>query len=55
MLTLKANKELGDSVDAAYGIKDQAAEWGDTTGGAGQLVIPFSGDVLEKIGILKEN
>ena len=60
----KANKELGDSVDATYGIKGQAAEWGDMTGGAGQIVIgaearqivtPFGGDVLEKIGILKEN
>ena len=51
----KANKELGDSVDATYGIKGQAAEWGDMTGGAGQIVTPFGGDVLEKIGILKEN
>ena len=51
----KANKELGDSVDATYGIKGQAAEWGDMTGGAGQIVSPFGGDVLEKIGILKEN
>ena len=52
---LKANKEFGDSVDATYGIKGQAAEWGDMTGGAGQIVTPFGGDVLEKIGILKEN
>ena len=37
------------------GIKGQAAEWRDMTGGAGQIVIPFGGDVLEKIGILKEN
>lgn len=37
----KANKELGDSVDATYGIKGQAAEWGDMTGGAGQIVTPF--------------
>mgnify|MGYP000815302340 FL=1 len=51
----KANKELGDSVDATYGIKGQAAEWGDMTGGAGQIVTPFGGNVLEKIGILKEN
>lgn len=51
----KANKELGDSVDATYGIKGQAEEWGDMTGGAGQIVTPFGGDVLEKIGILKEN
>ena len=51
----KANKELGDSVDATYGIKGQAAEWGNMTGGAGQIVTPFGGDVLEKIGILKEN
>ena len=49
----KANKELGDSVDATYGIKGQAAEWGDMTGGAGQIVTPFGGNVLEKIGILK--
>ena len=48
----KANKELGDSVDATYGIKGQAAEWGDMTGGAGQIVTPFGGNVLEKIGIL---
>ena len=27
----KANKELGDSVDATYGIKGQAEEWGDMT------------------------
>ena len=51
----KANKELGDSVDATYGIKGQAEEWGDMTGGAGQIVTPFGGNVLEKIGILKEN
>jgi len=49
----KANKELGDSVDATYGIKGQAAEWGDMTGGEGQIVTPFGGNVLEKIGILK--
>ena len=51
----KADKEWGDSVHATYGIKGQAAEWGDMTGGAGQIVTPFGGDVLEKIGILKEN
>lgn len=28
---------------------------GDMTGGAGQIVTPFGGNVLEKIGILKEN
>ena len=51
----KANKELGDSVDVTYGIKGLAAEWGDMSGGAGQIVTPFGGDILEKIGILKEN
>lgn len=51
----KVNKELGDSVDATYGIKGIAAEWGEMSGGAGQIVPPFGGDVLEKIGILKEN
>ena len=51
----RVNKALGDSVDATYGIKGQAAEWGDMTGGAGQIVTPFGGDLLEKIGILKEN
>mgnify|MGYP000568207189 CR=1 FL=1 len=51
----KTNKELGESVDATYGIKGNAAEWGDMTGGAGQVVTPFGGDILKKIGILKEN
>lgn len=51
----KANKELGDSVDVTYGIKGLATEWGDMSGGTGQIVTPFGGDVLEKIGILKEN
>ena len=51
----KANKELGGSIDATYGIKGIAAKWGDMSGGAGQIVTPFGGDVLEKIGILKEN
>ena len=51
----KTNKELGESVDATYGIKGNAAEWGDMTGGAGQIVTPFGGDILKKIGILKEN
>lgn len=51
----EATKELGDSVDVTYGIKGIAAEWGDMSGGAVQIVTPFGGDVLEKIGILKEN
>ena len=51
----KTNKELGETVDATYGIKGNAAEWGDMTGGAGQVVTPFGGDILKKIGILKEN
>ena len=51
----KTNKELGDSVDATYGLKGIAASWGDMSGGAGQIVTPFGGDILKKIGILKEN
>ncbi|WP_156454690.1 hypothetical protein [Roseburia sp. AF12-17LB] len=39
---------MEDSVDATYGIKDQAAELGDMTGGAGQIVTPFGGDVFRK-------
>ena len=44
----KANKELGGSIDATYGIKGIAVEWGDMSGGAGQIVTPFGGDILEK-------
>ena len=45
---LKVNKELGDSVDATYGIKGIAAGWGDMSGGAGQIVTPFGVDALKK-------
>ena len=46
---------VGRNIDATYGLKGTAASWGDMSGGAGQIVTPFGGDVLEKIGILKEN
>ena len=55
LFILKTNKELGNSIDATYGLKGIAAEWGDMSGGAEQIVTPFGGDVLEKIGILKED
>lgn len=51
----KTNKELGEGVDVTYGLKGKAASWGDMSGGAGQIVTPFGGDILKKIGILKEN
>ena len=50
----QVNKELGDGIDATYGIKGLAAEWGDMSGGAGQIVTPFGGEILKKIGILYE-
>lgn len=48
--------EIGD-VDATYGLSGIAAPWksGDEIymkGGAKQIVTPFTGDVLERLGIL---
>ena len=44
----QVNKELEDGIDATYGIKGLAAEWGDMSGGAGQIVTPFGGEILKK-------
>ncbi len=49
----KTQKELGTAIDITYGIKGKAAKWGGMSGGAGQIVTPFGGDVLKKIGVLK--
>ncbi len=51
---VRVSREIGDYVDATYGIKGKAAAWGDLAGGAGQLVTPFRGDTLKALGILKE-
>ena len=45
---------LENSVDVTYGVKGNANSWGDMSGGAGQIVTPFGGDVLNKIGIIEE-
>lgn len=44
---------MGD-IDATYGLKGSAAEWGDMSGGAGQFVTPLNGNLLQRLGILIE-
>ncbi len=50
----RIGKELGNDVDAIYGIKGNAVAWGELKGGAGQIITPFDGNVLKVLGILKE-
>lgn len=40
--------------DGRYGIKGNAASWGDMCGGAEQLTMPLSGEQLERLGIMME-
>jgi hypothetical protein len=49
----KTIKEVGSNVDATYGLKGTAASWGDLKGGAEQIVTPFDGYTLQKLGVLK--
>jgi hypothetical protein len=54
----KAKIQVGD-IDATYGLSGNAAPWinnGKTAmqGGAGQIITPFNGDALRKLGILVE-
>ena len=43
----------GKSTDYVYGVQGKAAPWGDMTGGAEQLVTPFSGLDMIDLGIIK--
>lgn len=60
---LALSREFPDTSlsDAKYGLSGEAAPWVSeqeerlSNGGAGQVVTPFGGDILKKIGILKEN
>nr|WP_297768444.1 hypothetical protein [uncultured Butyrivibrio sp.] len=52
---IKTNiKEYSSSIDVTYGIKGNADEWMNLSGGAGQLVTPLSVGDLKTIGVLKE-
>ena len=39
-------------IDATYGLKGKASKWKDLEGGATQIVTPFSGIILERLGII---
>lgn len=41
--------------EVLYGIHGKAAPWGDMSGGAEQIATPFNGNIMENLGILKEN
>lgn len=43
---------VGSDINATYGLKGTAAAWGDLVGGAEQIVTPFNGNILQKLGIL---
>ena len=45
---------LSSDIDVTYGIKGNAASWGDMCGGAEQLTMPLSGEQLERLGIMME-
>ena len=42
------------SDDIKYGVHGKAAEWGDMSGGAEQIVTPFRGDVMLDLGMMEE-
>ncbi len=44
---------VGSNIDATYGLKGNAAAWGDMIGGAGQFVTPLNGTSMSRIGIIK--
>ncbi len=48
----KTTEDIGSNFDATYGLKGKAAAWLDLIGGAGQIVTPFKGDKLIRLGII---
>uniref|UniRef100_UPI000462CF08 hypothetical protein n=1 Tax=Streptococcus suis TaxID=1307 RepID=UPI000462CF08 len=47
---------LGLSIeDIKYGVHGKAAAWGDMSGGAEQIVTPFGGSDMLKLGMMEEN
>ena len=51
----KTSNELNMSYeDIKYGVHGKAAEWGDMSGGAEQIVTPFRGDVMLDLGMMEE-
>ena len=44
---------IGSNIDATYGLKGKAAEWGNMCGGAGQYVTPLNGSTMKRLGIIK--
>ena len=51
----KTSNELNMSYEEIkYGVHGKAAEWGDMSGGAEQIVTPFRGDVMLDLGLMEE-
>ena len=51
----KTSNELNMSYEEIkYGVHGKAAEWGDMSGGAEQIVTPFRGDVMLDLGMMEE-
>ena len=51
----KISNELNMSYEEIkYGVHGKAAEWGDMSGGAEQIVTPFRGDVMLDLGMMEE-
>ncbi|MFT3984211.1 MAG: pre-toxin TG domain-containing protein [Lachnospiraceae bacterium] len=48
-----AAESVGKNIDATYGLKGNAAAWGDMIGGAEQYVTPLNGTVMSRLGIIE--
>ena len=45
---------MGEEINATYGLKGKVAKWKDMPGGAGQIVTPFNGEAMKKLGTIKD-
>lgn len=47
-------KNVSSGIDVSYGLQGTAARWGNMNGGAEQITTPLSGELMKRLGILRE-